>query len=80
MKNVLEIIWNFLKELADFFWEPVKVLAQIFVLVLAIVLALFACAQTIKSQPKIDDHWAYKTNLISLHLDQSHTTQGSIKG
>lgn len=27
MKNVLEIIWNFLKELADFFWEPVKVLA-----------------------------------------------------
>lgn len=80
MKNVLEIIWNFLKELADFFWKPVKVLAQIFVLVLAIVLALFACAQTIKSQPKVDDHWAYKTNLISLHLDQSHTTQGSIKG
>lgn len=60
------------------FQGTLKSLARLAVLS-GTMLALSACS-LLASAPKNDEHWAYKTNLISLHLDQSHTTQGSIGG
>lgn len=71
-------VWDTVQESTKFFQGTLRPLVRLVVLSGAM-LALSACA-LLTSTPKIDDHWAYKTNLISLHLDQSHTTQGSISG
>ena len=78
MTDVVNKVWDTVQESTKFFQGTLRPLVLLVVLSGAM-LALSACA-LLTSTPKIDDHWAYKTNLISLHLDQSHTTQGSIKG
>ena len=78
MTHCVKKIWDTVKESTKFFPGTLKPLARLTALSGAM-LALSACS-VLASSPKIDDHWAYKTNLISLHLDQSHTAQGSIRG
>lgn len=71
-------VWDTVKESTAPFQGTLRNLARLVVLSGAM-LSLSACS-LLSSEPKNDDHWSYKTNLISLHLDQSHTTQGSIRG
>lgn len=71
-------VWDTVKESTAPFQGTLRNLARLVVLS-GVMLSLSACS-LLTSAPKIEDHWAYKTNLISLHLDQSHTTQGSISG
>lgn len=78
MMSDVNRVWDTVKESTKFFPGTLKPLARLTALSGAM-LALSACS-VLASSPKIDDHWAYKTNLISLHLDQSHTAQGSIRG
>ena len=75
--DVVNKVRDTTQESTKFFQKALRPLARLAALS-GVVLVLSACAPD--PTPKIDDHWAYKTNLISLHLDQSHTTQGSIRG
>lgn len=70
-------VWDTTQEYAKFLQGTLRSLVRLAALS-GVVLVLSACVPD--PTPKIDDHWVYKTKLISLHLDQSHTTQGSLKG
>lgn len=75
--DVVNKVRDTAQESTNFFQGTLRSLARLAALS-GVVLVLSACAPD--PTPKIDDHWAYKTNLTSLHLNQSHTTQGSLQG
>lgn len=76
--DILDAILNTLKRIIGCSQRALKFLTRLSVL-LGAVLALSACS-VLAFSPKIDDHWNYKTNLISLYLNQPQTIQGSISG